>query len=356
MGQPFVFYPNDPIHSAPAKWGGVLKSKAYITPAAIDIECGKPFAEVKFDPFSATGLLPEMIITNKWSTLGWDGKPRDVPPEILYGIGDSSDYPSPPVTFTSGEPISLFLAPEGVADVCDATSIKLAGPMSFKTEVEPEPYGLYYQSTMPEGIYTWDRSKSPKGLSTWLELEDPEVTILCENTWTYEIEMEWPYVVGADDASLCGPGDVMRRMNVIGHFQTVPDSNEVIGVVTVEVPTVTYSGSLWGVYTGSRFSQGVTGVIYNDESGKQWVAIDMLSGGHGISWYYKLKCPYGAQSYSLFAAVYNYLWIYNVNETLSETHEGFFKFDPNEDERDIIVDKGGQGSVTFRRRFKKNSL
>lgn len=352
---PYVFYPNDAYHSAPAKWGGPLTTKAYVNPPAVELTCGKPFEEVTFEPFEATGLLPETIITYPWTTIGWDGKPKIVPPETLYGFGDSGDYPTPPVNFKSYTPITFMLTKEGLTDICNATSVAIPGPLSVKTEIVPEPYGIYYQATVAEGMYRWDRSKSPAGQEAWLELENPEVAIVCDdNSWTYELEMDWPYIVEANDPSLCGPGKINRHMKVTGTFKTKPDTNEVQGLIEVEMPTVTSSGSISGSYAGSRYSYPTEGFLYTDGSGKQWIDIDTLAGGHGITWYYKLMCPYGTQTYSAFAAVYNYLWIYNVEETMSETNVGYFKFDPDGDEREIVVDKGGQGIVTFRRKFKRN--
>ena len=162
-----------------------------------------------------------------------------------------------------------------------------------------------------------------------------------------------PYEIAAENDSLCGAGKVNRKMSMKGHFMTVKDSNEVIGFVDVEVPTVTYSGSLWGAYTGSKFSLNVTGHLYSDELGDSWVAVDMLQGGDGITWNYSLSCPYGVIKNSLFGAVREYLWIYNVNETLSEKYDLFFKFPAKGGNREIVVDKGGQGIVTFKRKWNR---
>lgn len=352
LPNPHVFYPRS-LHSKIAQWSGMGTTKAFVTPPAIEIECGKPSFYGEFEPFQATGMLPEYIETFPWETIGFDGKPTIVPEERLYGIGDSGDYPLPPIYFKTSSPVVIEqAAPAGVKDICDLQTLKLDN-MFFKTEIEPDYMGIYYTSNDVYGHYSWDNTKSPKGLPVEVELEKPTVTIICENAWEYEMEMDWPFIVNADDPSMCGPGEVHRNMKVKGFFMAKED-NEVIGYIDVEVPTVTYSGSLWGAYQGQKFSQTLTGKVYNDDSGKSWVDIDMLTGGHGISWLYKLTCPYGAtQVFNLFGAVYQYLWIYNVNETESEANPGFFKFDATGDDRTIVVDKGGQGTVTFRRSFKR---
>lgn len=347
-----VFYPDDPAYSRPAKWEGMVTTKKFIPPAPIEIECGKPYLDVNFGSFNATGMLPPMIETYPWTVIDWSGKPRNVPAEKIYGFGDSSDYPYP-ATFFEGKSDILIMEPvPGGKDICDVTKLDVNVP-SLHAVIKPDPLTTSYSqpSEWGTGSYKWDPWSSPYNEDVELEVVDASVTIVCEAKWKYEANFYWPYIIPADHDSMCGPGEVHREMKLEGEF-TLSEDNHVVGNINVNKPTVTYSGNVKGEYSGLGFTIPLTGEYKEDMSGNMSVLLPVLEGGDGISWSYTLMCPYGNITNNLFGAASHYLKIMMEQEDLGE-EGGYFRLNADGDEKTMNVDMGGQGQVTVKRSWKK---
>lgn len=347
-----VFYPDGSGHSKDANWQGSVVTKKFIAPAPISIECGKPYFIGAFEPLKGTVMLPPAILTNPWTTVDWSGNPRTVDPEVLYGIGDSYEYPYPSA-YISGNEEMVINAPvaDGATDICDISKLSLPN-INLKAQILPDYLTIFspYRSTSVWGPYSWDYFSTPINEYIDVELENAEVMISCESNYKYEATFEWPYVIEADDESMCGPGEVHRSMKIEGEFTQTKD-NKLVGFLKVKKPEVTYSGTVTGAYYGEGFTIPMEGLVVSDTE-KSKVYLPILQGGDGVSWSYTLKCPYGDISNTLFAAVSNYFQIMNNQETVNP-ELAMFEFDGYSDEKVFTVDMGGQGTVTIYRSMKK---
>ena len=347
-----VFYPDDTVKSRPAKWEGEVVTKSFISPSPVEITCGSPYLMTSFDKFRATGMLPQIVETYPWTVIDWSGNPREVEPEKLYGFGDSYEYPYPATFFEGTSTIDINEpAPAGIKDICDVPKLDLTLPVKAYAKIQPDASAAYLGGSI-WGNYSWDPTSTPTGETVELELEDAYVNITCASHWEYKASFYWPYFVSEDNDSMCGAGEVHRRMELEGHLYMTED-NKVFGYIKVEKPTVTFSGSIKGDYTGSGFSIPIEGSFITDSSGKKVVLLPILEGGDGISWHYTLMCPYGNISNNLFGAVTHYLRIMMEQEELSSEEGGFFKLSAEGDEKTVMVDMGGQGTVTITRSLKK---
>jgi hypothetical protein len=351
-----VFYPDDLGHSRQASWDGNVVTKKFIPPAPIDIECGKPFFVGSFEPFKGTVMLPPSVTTLPWTTVDWSGNPRVVEPEILYGIGDSYEYPYPAAFINGNDPMVITQpSPDGATDICEFTKISIPYLTQF-VQIETDLLTTFnaYSSSSVWGPYRWDNSSVPVGELIQVEIENAEVIISCDATYKYEASFEWPYVIPADDESMCGPGEVHRSMKIEGEFSKTAD-NKLIGSLFVSKPEVTYSGTVTGQYNGSGFTIPMEGIFLSDAENKK-ALLPLLEGGDGISWSYVLTCPYGEIKNTLFAAASEYLRIMNNQEVVSSEVPGYLEFDSENDEKVFNVDMGGQGIVTIKRSWKKIEL
>lgn len=348
-----VFYPDAPGHSRQANWDGPTVTKEYIAPAPITIECGKPYFEGSFEALRGTVMLPPSITTQSWTTVDWSGKPRVVDPEVLYGLGDSEAYPYPSAFLNSSEEIKI-LAPvaDGTTDICDVTSLPLAN-IPVKAKIETDYLTTWKAYTAPSvwGDYRWDNFSTPINETIDVEIENAEIIISCDASYKYEATFEWPYVIPADDESMCGPGSVHRSMKIEGVFSKSKD-NKLAGNLIVSKPEVTYTGTVTGEYNGKGFTIPTKGMLISDTE-KSKVYLPTLQGGDGISWSYVLTCPFGEIRNTLFAAVSNYFMIMNDQETPSADQVGFLEYDSESDVKTFTVDMGGQGTVTIHRSWKK---
>lgn len=350
-----VYYPDNVITSRPAKWMGEVVTKKFIPPEPIEIECGKPFLNVSFGNFRATGMLPPQIETYPWTVIDWSGNPREIPAEILYGWGDSYDYPHPATYFEGTENILINEpAPAGVKDICDVPKLNLTIPVVQNALIQPDHSQEYYLQPSEWGSnkYKWDSYATPTGENVQIELEDAFVNITCQSHWKYEAEFYWPFFVDADNPSMCGPGEVHRKLKLEGDLYMTED-NKVWGYIKVLKPTVETNGNIRASYSGSGFTIPIEGELIEDTSGKKVVLLPIFEGGDGISWHYTLICPYGELSNNLFGAVSHYLQIMMQQEEFSSEEGGFFKLSADGDEKTFNVDMGGQGKIVIRRSLKK---
>lgn len=75
-------------------------------------------------------------------------------------------------------------------------------------------------------------------------------------------------------------------------------------------------------------------------SGKKTVLLPLLHGADGVSWSYRLTCPYRVQPNTLFAAVREYFKIMNNQEELNPDEEGYFKLPADGDTHVFDADIG----------------
>jgi hypothetical protein len=351
---PKVIYPDGSGVSKPAKWQGELKPVAYIAPLPVEVECGKPYLDIKFESLSATGLLPEAVVTLPWEMMTESGKLKKIPSETIYGYGSSYDYPFPPTSFETTEEISISNPlPDGITDVCKAHKINLILPITQKATIRPDPVFAQYFMTTPDGLYSWDSSASPNGVETELKLENPYVNIICDSTWEYEATFEWPFEFNQMDG-MC-KGGVERTMKLKGEFALIED-NKITGYIEVTKPELITHGAVTGSFSGKDFSSPVEGVIYNDESGKSMVDLEFFQGGDGINFNFKLSCFGGDLNHTQSSVVVEYLKILNFDgEKMNPMNPGFFMLDSNGEEKTFVVDKGGAGIITIHRTWKKKN-
>ncbi|MDG0817701.1 hypothetical protein NWE73_15070 [Bdellovibrio sp. PAP01] len=350
---PQVFYPNDPGHSRPAMWNGALRMESFISPAARPITCGVPYAHLDFGRVNALGTMPPSITTYPWVKIGYDGKPATVAPiDMVATPSDSYEYPLPLVHFIGESIVVDLVSPDGVSDICNYNSIPLPSPMVKSSVIEFDASARYWNVTT-DGEYRWDGNVFGKIMNPQIEIQNPSVTIVCNDTFTYEAEFQWPYVITDENMGMLCPGSVDRRMKMHGEFGIV-DDNKVVGYIDVEKPTVTSTGGISGSYSGESFSIYVEGKLYTDADGKKRVDLPYFKGGAGISWNYTWTCPFGTINGNLPAAASGYLDVIDYEaETESPTNFGHFILDADLDDQVLTVDKGGQGIVTFHRVWKK---
>lgn len=351
---PYVFYPKDGSISKAARWLGDAKPLKLVNPPSIEIECGKPFFYGVFDPLTATGILPQTMETYAWTTTGYDGKPKVVEPEIMYGFGSSSEYPYPEINFENSQNTIIdAVLPAGTKDVCDLTRIDLPGALTFKTSMALPglPGSVDHYSTPSEyGSYKWDASKMSSWPETELTLEDPYITLSCDKVFSFEGTFQWPYEFDQMDG-LC-KGSVDRKMEMQGTF-FVEEGNKVHGFLKVKKPTVTYTGAVTASFTGKDFEIELDGFIRTTPEGKKVVDLAYFDGGDGITWNYTLSCFGAVQNYTWFAAAREFLKVMQESEIWSDENPGYVQFDFEKDEKSYSVDKGGQGNAQVYRVWKK---
>lgn len=351
---PEVAYPDDPAHPRSAKWVGNIKVNNFISPSSTEITCGKPFAHITFGSLKAQGTLPEAIETFPWIKKYPSGETESIPPELLKYLPSTYDYPLPLVNFESpGDHPFNLISPDGTSDICSFKNIDLPD-LYIPTTMIPDWDASYAAYTM-NGDYKWYSNNFGKAESPKILIEKPQVKIVCEQSWTYDAEFIWPFIID-ESTPLYGicPGSADRRMKIHGELSVLED-NKVVGYLDVSKPTVSTTGSIKGDYSGSSFSLFVEGKVYTDSTGKNKLDIRWLKGGQGISWRYSWTCAdWGTITNSLPAAVGEYFKVINYNAEIESTENpGHMTFDADGDDKTFTIDMGGQGTVTFKRKLEK---
>lgn len=348
-----VFYPDDVVTSRPAKWKGPVVAKKFLPPDPITIECGRSYFHDSFDNFKAIGMLPQIIETFPWTEMRSYG-PVVIDPIEMYGWGDTYEYPAPITFFTGFSDLTIDQPVPGVSDICDVTKIPL-GDLKEHVLITPDPLlNAYNTPHTLEQKYSWDTSSTPANELVELELEDAYISISCQSHWKYESTFELVYTVSDESAEVCGPGQLTRTLKVEGDFY-VADDNKVFGNLSVDLPTVTYSGCVKGFFSGSKFNIPMEGSVVTDSSGKKTVLLPLLDGGDAIAWTYTLMCPPmgGDLTYTVYGSVPVMLMKINEQEVMSSEEGGFFRLDPEGEEKTSHVDWEGQGKFTVTRSWKK---
>lgn len=352
---PEVFYPNDPLHPRLAKWVGSVTVNKFLPPFSAKITCGKPFAHVKFGALSAQGTMPQAIETLPWIGKAPNGDDKIVPPELLSYVPTTYDYPLPLLNFEdAGDRMFEILSPDGTSDICSFKNIDLPD-FEMITTMKPD-WDASYSATTIDGNYRWYSDGFGKLQSPKILVEKPQIKIVCDDTWTYDAEFKWPYIID-ETTPLYGicPGSVERTMKIHGEF-AVMDENKVVGYFDISKPIVSSAGSITGDYSGSSFSMYVEGKVYTDSTGKAKLDLPWFRGGHGVSWKYTWTCAdWGTITNSLPGAVNENFKVINYSaETENPDNPGHVSFDADGEEKTLPVDMDGQGIVTFTRKLQKN--
>ncbi len=347
---PYVLYPNDYYHSVIAHWSGPAKAINFINPISKEITCGSNHLITYLEPLKATGYLPEYILTDAWPTVYPDGVFKVVPPQTMFGFGSSSEYPYPEVKFENSSNYFLDIYRPEVKDICDLTKIELGSDIVFDTYMVNESPLPQYAHPTEYGRYLWDDSKMKDWAPVKLTLEDPYISISCNQVYEYNAVIEWPYEFDEFDGAC--KGGVNRRMEMKGLF-SVDSENKITGILNVSKPTVTTYGNVTGYFTGSDFSIEVEGMVKSDLAGNRTVEISYFDGGDGIAWNYTLNCLGGKISNSEFAAAKGYLKVLQREENWSVDNPGYIIYDEKLDSKDYEVNMWGQGKAHVNRTWKR---
>jgi hypothetical protein len=263
----------------PGTWTETATTHTFVSTDWVNVPCGAPTASLTFSNLVGVGRLSTRIHT-----------------EVPLSDGSKAElhlWPDPPViddpTLGSTVPLESYggfpvtLVPSAaVPDICKSSQeVFPVGDVVLNARVGA-PAGDYRQS-LGETEYVW-RSLEWKTTDAPFQLEDAEVSLVCDSDWSFGGGYQLTY---ENEVSGVVKAQAQHDFWIEGELALVDDT-KVLGYVRLYDIEVKTSGNVTGSYSGpTDVLIAVEGHYEKNVDGKAYVDLPYLEAS-GVTWQYAL--------------------------------------------------------------------
>lgn len=300
----------------PGTWTESATTHSFVSTDWVNVPCGAPTASLVFSDLVGVGRLSTRIRTEAPTSDG--GKvPLNLWPDPPV-VDEPTLGPTVPLESYGGAPVTLVPG-DGVPDICKTSQeVFPVGDVVLKARVGA-PAGDYRQ-TVGETEYVW-RSLEWKSTEAPFEVEDAEVSLVCDSDWSFGGGYQLTYENAVS-------GVVKARAQhdfwIEGELSLV-DETKVLGYFRLYDIAVETSGDVTGSYSGpTEVLMAVEGHYEKNVDGKAYVDLPYLQAS-GVTWQYTLNVLGSRISEQNANILQDHLDRLNLLLPPSPTRPGFFR-------------------------------